>query len=46
MAPGPVACFGRCSGCGRRTSVRDLVYAKLGGHGVVIGMCRTCMEAI
>ena len=43
IVPGPVACFGRCRGCGEWFSVRDLSDRKPGGgHGTMIGTCPAC----
>jgi hypothetical protein len=45
IVPGPVACFGRCSGCSRWFDVRELVDRKPGGgHGAWIGTCEGCLQ--
>jgi len=43
IVPGPVACFGRCRGCGDWFSVRELSDRKPGGgHGAWVGTCVDC----
>ncbi|MBA2344985.1 MAG: hypothetical protein H0V83_07875 [Rubrobacter sp.] len=47
IVPGPVACWGRCSGCLEWFSVRDLVDVKAGAGGrgdAPGGTCRACHE--
>ncbi len=45
--PGPVACFGRCSGCGGWFSVRELADLKPGGArkgDAPGGTCVACVK--
>ncbi len=44
IVPGPVACFGRCRGCGEWFSVRELTDRKPGGgHGAMVETCTMCV---
>ena len=49
IVPGPVVCFGRCSGCGEWVSVRALEDLKPGGAGrgdAPGGTCTLCGQEV